>query len=89
MDLRTNHGSGAGTARLWKPCGGEPSPLQFLEGLHGFLPRMVPMNRMGDRNAAFRLQRVEVPMVLQPEGRVPESRFMGRAGEMRPRPSKG
>ncbi len=36
------------------------------------------MNRMGDRNAAFRLQRVEVPMVLQPEGRVPESRFMGR-----------
>ena len=25
------------------------------------------MNRMGDRNAAFRLQRVEVPMVLQPE----------------------
>ncbi len=51
---------------------------RFMESVHGFLPRMVPMNRMGDRNAAFRLQRVEVPMVLQPEGRVPESRLTGR-----------
>ncbi len=49
-----------------------------MESLHGLLPRIVPMNRIGDRNAAFRLQRVEVPMVLQPEGRVPESMFMGR-----------
>ncbi len=48
-----------------------------MGSLHGFLPRIAPMNRIGDRNAAFRLQRVEVPMVLQPEGRVPKSRFMG------------
>lgn len=48
--------------------------MRLVGSFHGFFPRIVPMNRIGDRNAAFRLQRVEVPMVLQPEGRVPESR---------------
>ncbi len=57
-----------------------------MESLHGFLPCIVPMNLIGDRNAAFRLQRVEVPIVLQPKGRVPASRFIGKPIVLPPAP---